>query len=126
MDWLNFKSIESSLQTSTGDASTSNLTTTFDRQLVTFIPPEIFIIFALVAGSATVSKSYFDALHFVLDISPKIVVVVYVLGAWLLSAMLGWLSQLIVQGTVLVGEQLVSVNLAQANVQVIRWSLILG
>ena len=119
-DFLSVSSIQESLQSGNSNDDLS-------KSLAALLPPDIFVVIAAVFGSATLSKSYFQMVHSMIQSQPKLMAVIYVISAWLLSLALGYIAFLIGLGELDIGNgKRVAIHLAMANIQVIRWSLLLG
>jgi hypothetical protein len=57
-------------------------------QVLSYLPPELFVTFAALFGGLTVSKSYFDAILAMSSTVPKLVVAIYSILALAFSVML--------------------------------------
>ena len=135
MDFLDVQAVQrvlASQASATGTGAISNASSTGDihqfaqNQLASVVPPDVFV------SSATLAKSYFDTVQTAAQSAPKLIVSLYGACAWGLTCFLGWMAHLIGQGTIMStldgteNQQSVPIALVMSNIQVIRWSLILG
>jgi hypothetical protein len=119
MDFLDISGIQRALNSSSSTESLASPSS--------IIPPDVFVTFAALFASATISKSYFDTVNVAVQTSPHAVVAVYSIGAWVLSGIMGYLTSLMGQGQLdVTGVGSVHVFIQVPNIQLIRWSLILG
>lgn len=127
MDFFNIESIAQSLNVSTMAASSikTNFITNGTNP-PSIIPPEVFVVTTFAMAALTISKSYYDTLISAAEQAPKIVILAYSLSAWLLAIALGYFG--FVLGNIVNVNQGLDVYLHVANyqIQLIRWSLILG